>query len=159
MHTTPDPAQFRQLMGRFATGITVVTCADKAGELHGMTANSMTSVSLEPPLLLICVDHKAGMRAHLLDTGSFTVNILDQQQEALSRRFAGKHENRYEGIGYTTGTLGHPVLDGSLAYAECTVESVVDAGDHTIVIGRVVAGAAHDGRPLLYFRGGYATLA
>lgn len=157
--TTPDAAQFRQLMGRFATGITVVTCRDGDGHLHGMTANSLTSVSLAPPLLLICVDHRASMRAPLLATGSFSVNVLEQHQEALSRRFAGKHDDRFDGIGYTSGALGHPLLDGALAQAECVVDRVVEAGDHSIVIARVTAGSSAEGRPLLYFRGGYATLA
>jgi flavin reductase (DIM6/NTAB) family NADH-FMN oxidoreductase RutF len=146
-------------MGRFATGISVITCRDGAGGLHGMTANSLTSVSLAPPMLLICVDHNAALRAPLLDIGSFTVNILEQHQEALSRRFSGKHEDRFDGVGFTTGQLGHPVLDGVMAHAECVIESVVEAGDHSIVIARVIAGAAQDGRPLLYFRGGYASLA
>lgn len=154
-----DGAQFRQLMGRFATGITVVTCTAPDGTRHGMTANSLTSVSLDPPLLLICVDHKATIRAPLLAAGGFAVNILGKDQEAVSRRFSGKLEDRFAGIGWSSGTLPHPLLDGTLGHAECTIEQLVEAGDHTIVIGRVVAGAAFDGHPLCYFRGGYASLA
>ncbi len=154
-----DGAQFRQLMGRFATGVTIITCDDAKGGLHGMTANSLTSVSLDPPLLLICVDHRASMLAPLLERRGFVVNVLEQHQEALSRRFAGKHEDRFDGIGYATGRLGMPLLDGALAHLECAFHDAIEAGDHTIVLGRVITGTAHDGRPLCYFRGGYAALA
>jgi len=154
-----DAAQFRQLMGRFATGVTVITTTDASGALHGMTANSLTSVSLDPPLLLICVDHRASMLAPLRERRGFVVNVLEAHQEALSRRFAGKHEDRFDGIGYALNPEGHACLEGALAHLECAYHGEVEAGDHTIVLGRVLRGAAHDGRPLCYFRGGYAALA
>lgn len=153
-----ESAQFRQLLGRFATGVAIVTVADADGTPHGMTINSLTAVSLAPPLLLACIDHAASIRPRLLATPTFAVNILEQHQETISRRFAGDQDERFDGVGYQSGRLGHPLLDGALAHIECERFSAVETGDHTIVIGRVVAGMTYDGRPLCYYRGGYAAL-
>lgn len=154
-----DQAQFRQLLGRFATGVTVITARDADGRPHGMTANSLASVSLEPPLVLLSIDHQAAMHALLIAAPTFAVNILASNQETLSRRFAQDREARFDGIGYQESLGGLILLDGALAHLECERAATHPAGDHTILVGRVVAGSAGDGRPLCYFRGGYAALA
>ena len=153
-----DPSQFRQLLGRFATGVTVLTVTTPQGNPLGMTANSLASVSLQPPLLSVSVDHAAEMHEVILQAREFVVNILSSPQEALARRFADKHEDRFDGIGYRLSPEGLVLLDGALAHIECVREGEYPAGDHTIVVGRVVGGATADGRPLLYYRGGYAAL-
>ncbi len=154
-----DQAQFRQLLGRFATGVTVLTARDADGRPHGMTANSLSSVSLEPPLVLLSIDHEAAMHTLLVTAPVFAVNILSSHQETVSRRFAAELEERFEGIGYQESPRGLILLDEALAHIECERVATHEAGDHTILVGRVVAGSARDGRPLCYFRGGYASLA
>ncbi|MEO5825090.1 MAG: flavin reductase family protein [Gemmatimonadales bacterium] len=152
-----DQYDFRQLCGRFATGVTVVTTLDDAGQPAGMTANSFASVSLDPPLISVAVDKAASMYGAITAAQVFTVNILEAHQEALSRRFAAGLPDRFEGVGWHRGTDGQLVLDGVLAHLCCEKWQEFDAGDHTIVIGRVRFGAsAEHGRPLLYYRGGYA---
>ena len=107
-----DPAQFRQLLGRFATGVTILTTRDARGHPIGMTASSVASVSLEPPLLLVCVDRGHDMHAAMQSTRRFVLNVLAADQEALSRRFAADHPNRFDGIGYTESEQGLPLLEG-----------------------------------------------
>lgn len=151
-----DAYDYRQLCGRFATGITIITARDAEGHPAGMTVNSFASVSLVPPLISMAIDHAASMHAILLATKEFTVNILESHQEALSRRFADGPSDRFEGIGFTPSAAGRIVLDGALAHLSCERVSTVEAGDHTIFIARVLDGAAAEhGRPLLYYRGGY----
>lgn len=123
-----------------------------------MTANSLSSVSLRPPLISVSVDHEAEMHAAILKAREFVVNILSSPQEALARRFADQHEDRFDGIGYRLSPEGLVLLDGALAHIECIRQAEYPAGDHTIVVGRVVGGATANGRPLLYYRGGYAAL-
>lgn len=152
-----DPFEFRQLCGRFATGVTVITTLDAAGVPSGMTANSFASVSLDPPLVSVAIDATASTYAALLAAPHFAVNVLEAHQEALSRRFASGLPDRFEGVGWQRGADGQVLLDGALAHILCERWSTIPAGDHTILIGRVVGGAAADhGRPLLYYRGGYA---
>jgi flavin reductase (DIM6/NTAB) family NADH-FMN oxidoreductase RutF len=153
-----DPAQFRQLLGRFATGVTVLTVVTSDGRQLGMTANSLASVSLHPPLISLCVDREAEMHDAILTTREFMVNVLSSPQEALARRFADKHEDRFDGIGYHLSPAGLIMLDGALAYIECQRHAEFPAGDHTLILGRVVGGSTGEGRPLLYYRGGYAVL-
>jgi flavin reductase (DIM6/NTAB) family NADH-FMN oxidoreductase RutF len=153
-----DDAQFRQLLGRFATGVVVITLTSPDGQPHGMTANSLASVSLRPPLLSVSIDHGATMHDLVTGADQFVINVLSSHQEALSRRFADPHDDRFEGVGYHGGQHTGVLLDGALAHIECVRHDTVEAGDHTIVIGRVVAGETVDGRPLLYYRGGYAAL-
>jgi len=153
-----DPDEFRQLLGRFTTGVTVVTLGLPDGRPAGMTANSLASVSLDPPLVSVCIDHDAELYASLLAAPGFVVNILEASQESLSRRFATRHLDRFDGVGYHTSPDGHPVLDGVLASIECAPHATLPGGDHTIVVGRVLRGSASDGAPLVYFRGGYAGL-
>jgi flavin reductase (DIM6/NTAB) family NADH-FMN oxidoreductase RutF len=123
-----------------------------------MTANTLSSVSLRPPLISVCVDHEAEMHDAILKAREFVVNVLSSPQETLARRFADKHEDRFEGIGYRLSPEGLILLDGALAHIECERQAEYPGGDHTIVLGRVVGGATVDGRPLLYYRGGYAAL-
>jgi flavin reductase (DIM6/NTAB) family NADH-FMN oxidoreductase RutF len=154
-----DSALFRQLMGRFTTGVVVLTARTADGTPQGMTVNSLASVSLEPPLLLVSIDHKAEMHRTLTTTGHFALNVLSASQEGLSRRFAGDRAGRFDGIGWQPSPLGLVWLDGALAHMECERVALHEAGDHTILVGLIQAGTAGDGRPLCYFRGGYASLA
>ncbi len=124
----------------------------------GMTASSLASVSLHPPLVSVCIDHAAELHDVIVAAGEFVVNILEGRQETLARRFADKHEDRFEGIGYRRSPEGLVLLDGVLAHIECEHYATYAGGDHTIVIGRVIGGHAAEGRPLLYYRGGYASL-
>ena len=153
-----DAAQFRQLLGRFATGVTIITVTAPDGKFLGMTANSLSSVSLYPPLISVCVEREAKMHNAILAVGQFVVNVLSSSQETLARRFADKHEDRFEGIGYHISPEGLILLGGALAHVECQRFAQYPGGDHTIVVGRVTGGATSKGRPLLYYRGGYAAL-
>lgn len=153
-----EPPQFRQLLGRFATGVTVVTARGPGGGPVGMTASSVASVSLDPPLLLVCVDRTHDMHAALEAGQPFVLNVLAADQEALSRRFAGEEENRFDGVGYKENRQGVAVLDGALASIECVKQTAVPGGDHTVFFGLVTGGTVTDRRPLLYYRGGYSSL-
>lgn len=153
-----DPFEFRQLLGHFATGVTILTVVTPDGHPLGMTANSLSSVSLHPPLISVCVDREAEMHELILNTREFVVNVLASPQEALARRFADKYEDRFEGVGYHLSPEGLILLDGVLAHLECERQVNYPGGDHTIVLGRVVGGGTGDGHPLLYYRGGYAAL-
>ena len=154
-----DPDLFRSVLGRFASGVTVVTGRDPAGRDHGMTVSAFCSVSLDPPLVLVCIDRAATMHDHLVEGAPFVVNVLAGAQEALSRRFAaGDPPDRFGGVGYHRGALGVAVLDDTLAHLECRVAARHPGGDHTIVVGRVEGAATSEARPLLYYRSGYASL-
>jgi flavin reductase (DIM6/NTAB) family NADH-FMN oxidoreductase RutF len=151
-----DPSALRRVMGHFVTGVTVVTTRDRDGHFYGMTANALTSVSLAPPLLLVCVDKKAETYPYFAESRAFTVNILSAEQEDISRRFAVSGGEKFEGVTYRVGANGAPILDGALAYIECRVWSEFDGGDHTIYFGEVLeAQVAGGGKPLLFYRGGY----
>lgn len=158
--TAPDapPAAFRQLLGRFATGVAVVTTRAPDGRPVGMTASSLASVSLRPPLLSVSIDHAATIHEAILAAPAFVVNVLAESQEAISRRFAEDHPDRFDGIGYRLGEHGLVMIDGAHAWIECDRHDLVEAGDHTIVLGRVTGGTTGEGRPLLYYRGGYGAL-
>jgi flavin reductase (DIM6/NTAB) family NADH-FMN oxidoreductase RutF len=156
---TIDPDSFRSVLGRFASGVTIVTVRDAEGRDHGMTVSAFCSVSLVPPLVSVCVDRAASMHAALLAAPHFAVSILAAHQEALSRRFSGFDEHlRFDGVGFTRGQTGLALLDDALAHIECRRVDQYGAGDHTIVIGEVESAVAHAKRPLLYYRGGYAQL-
>lgn len=153
-----DKAEFRSVMGCFATGVTVVTTRSASGELHGLTANAFSSVSLEPPLVLVCISKKSESYPCFEQSGVFTVNILEAAQEHLSRRFAESGGNKFEGVEYQVGANGAPILGGVLAYLECKVAAVYEGGDHTIYVGEVQQVEARSGAPLLFYRGGYRDL-
>ena len=128
------------------------------GQPQGMTASSLASVSLLPPLVSVCVDHAAELHDAILEAREFVVNILESSQEALSRRFADKHEDRFDGVGYHRNPEGQVLLDGALAHIVCERHAIYSGGDHSIILGRVVGGSTGEGHPLLYYRGGYASL-
>jgi flavin reductase (DIM6/NTAB) family NADH-FMN oxidoreductase RutF len=154
-----DPDTFRSVLGRFATGVTIVTVRDGDGRDHGMTVNAFSSVSLVPPLVLVCIDRAASSHGPLLAASHFAVNILAAHQEAISRRFSGVDEHhRFDGIGYSRGLTGAALLDDVLAHVECLRVAQHEAGDHTIVVGEVQTAVSFSERPLLYYRGGYAQL-
>ena len=159
---TTDPKEYRDIIGRFATGVTVVTTAVD-GWLHGMTANAITSVSLDPLLLLVCVEKSAHTHDHLSRAGAFAMNILSEDQQVVSQTFAASNEpeeGRLQGIAYRIGGNGAPIIDGCIAHIECEVTERTDAGDHTIFIGSVLdATIDHEAQPLLFYRGKYRKLA
>ncbi len=148
----------RRIFGRFATGVTVVL-ARRADGPHGMTANAVASLSLAPPLLLVAVDKRAQMHAALSEAKCFAVNILAEDQEALSRRFALTGPKEFGDLNLTTAVTGAPVLAGALAWADCRLAHVLPGGDHDIFVGEIVAGDAREGKPLLYYDGKYRQLA
>jgi flavin reductase (DIM6/NTAB) family NADH-FMN oxidoreductase RutF len=155
-----DPDAFRSVLGRFASGITIVTAIDTDGRDVGMTVSAFSSVSLFPPLVQICVDRTASMFETLRQHAKgFGVSILASDQEALSRRFAAEDSmHRFDGIGYSRGESGVVLLEDALAHIECRMFACHDAGDHMLFIGEVERATAADARPLLYYRGGYAQL-
>lgn len=153
-----DPALFRSVLGRFASGVTVITTRDAAGNDHGMTVSAFCSVSLDPPLVAVCVEEHTVMHDVIGSASQFAVNMLSSQQESVSRRFSEQLDDRFAGIGYTRGKTGSVLLDGILAYLECDIIARYPAGDHTIIVGQVIAAGAQLERPLLYYRGGYAQL-
>src|SRR5262249_16655328 len=156
-----DADTFRAVLGRFASGVTIVTARDSAGKDHGMTVSAFCSLSLDPSLVLFCVDHAASMHELLLGHPRFGISILSSSQEAYSRRFADpgpERSARFDGIAYRRGDAGVVLLDEALAHLECRILRHYDEGDHTVFIAEVERAEALDGRPLLYFRGGYAQL-
>lgn len=155
-----DATAYRRLMSHFPTGISVITT--KAGDhLHGMTANAVTSVSLNPPSLLVVVGKENDTHDLIPKMGGFVVNFLSKEQAWLSDRFADRHKvaDMFEGVSWHPGSAGVPILDGSLGYVECTLEHAFPAFDHTIYVGRVAALATgSDGPPLIYHKSHYTTL-
>jgi flavin reductase (DIM6/NTAB) family NADH-FMN oxidoreductase RutF len=155
-----DSGMQRKIMGHFATGVTVVTT--KVGdELFGMTANAVTSLSLSPPLVLVCVDKRAAMHESLKQSMCYAMNLLAESQEAISTRFAMKGPKDFSDLHCFTAETGCPIFGDSLAYADCKVIDIAAGGDHDIFIGQIVAGdllKATD-NPLLYYTGKYRKLA
>ena len=152
-------AEFRKAMGSFATGVTVIT-VDYEGEVHGMTANAFASVSLDPMLVLVCVDHRARTHAHLTARKRFGVNVLAENQRAVSEYYADpnpdhRYAEREARARFDRTQHGTPVLHGALAYLECRLHTAQDAGDHTIFIAEVEDVVVRAGDPLLYFRSEY----
>src|SRR6202035_1096695 len=152
-------AEFRQALGCFATGVTVIT-VDYEGQVQGMTANAFASVSLDPPLVLVCVDHSARTHAHLHAKKRFGINVLAEDQRVISEYYAQPvctHERAEEEAGarFERTAKGTPMLRGALAYLECRLQSTQEAGDHTIFIAEVEDVVVREGDPLLFFRGKY----
>jgi flavin reductase (DIM6/NTAB) family NADH-FMN oxidoreductase RutF len=155
-----DSRRFRDALGCFATGITVVTARAADGAPLGVTVNSFNSVSLDPPLVLFSLDRSAARFAEFSAAGHFAVNVLRDDQQDLSHRFASRGNDAWEGLDVETGESGCPLLPGVLAVFECELETTYDGGDHVIFIGRVRhIDHLAAGTPLLYFRGGYTHLA
>ena len=153
-----DQYQFRRVMGNFATGVTILTTA-VGEETHGMTANAVCSVSLDPLLVLVCVNKQARSHDALSQSGVFALNVLAEEQEHLSRLFADNTvdaEHSLAGLSCRHGVTGAPILVDSLAYVDCRVTATYPGGDHTIFVGAVEdAAVLREGRPLLFFRGAY----
>ena len=157
--TSVTPQDFRAALGRFTSGVTVITVETPSGGIHGMTASSFCSVSLRPPLVLVCVDHLAETYLHIHDRGRFGVSVLKEEQEALSEFFADPERNpdaaRRLGIHYDHMKSGIPVVADTLAILDCVVVQSHAAGDHTIFVAEVAEVSLGEGYPLLYFRGRY----
>jgi flavin reductase (DIM6/NTAB) family NADH-FMN oxidoreductase RutF len=153
-----DPDEFRAVLGRFASGVTILTVRDAEQRDHGMTVSAFCSVSLSPPLVLACIDRATEMYTIIPEASHFGVNILEEGQEALSRRFAELPSGRFDGIGYSRAESGVVLLDDALAHLDCRRVARHEAGDHAIYVGEVEWASCRQDRPLLYYRGGYAQL-
>lgn len=153
-----DAPAFRRALGQFASGITVVTSRDAAGQPAGLTANSFCSVSLDPPLVLVCVDHRSEVNEALRSSGLFGVSVLREGQEAWSRRFASSGPEKFRDAGLLTGPNGAQLVPDALAHLECRVRASHPEGDHTIWVGEVLELAVAPGRPLLYHASAYRRL-
>ncbi|MGH2747651.1 MAG: flavin reductase family protein [Actinomycetota bacterium] len=152
-----DRAEFKNALAKFPSGITIVTVAVE-GTLHGMTASAFASVSLEPPLILVCLDKSSRTRELLLEVGTFAVNVLAAHQEEAARAFAQTGKKPFEELPHGFGSTGAPLLEESLAWIECRVERAIEAGDHDVVVGEVIACAGRSGDPLVYFDKSYRSL-
>lgn len=149
-----DARSFRKVMARFPTGVTVVTARAGEGAPMGLTVNAFTSVSLEPPLVLVCIDRGSGSHDGILSAGSFAVNVLSSAQGAVARRFAADPAaGRFDQVAWRVGPGGAPILDGVVAWLSCAVEATHPGGDHTILVGRVQAADAGSGEALAFYRG------
>lgn len=155
---TPDPKALRNAFGAFATGVTVITTRQPDGTPRGFTANSFTSVSLDPPLLLVCLAKSAHSAEVFAQAPHFAVNILAEDQKAVSGLFASRAPDKFAQCAWTPGQDGVPLIDGSLAQFACASQQIVDAGDHLILVGRVQAFWTAEGQPLGYFRGNYFSI-
>lgn len=154
-----DPRTLRAALGCFATGVTVVTCIAPNGQPVGLTANSFTSVSLDPPLLLVCIAKPAGCAEAMVAASHFAVNVLQNGQQPASIRFATRDEDRFGATPWSEGEFGPPILKDSLGVFECERFQVHDGGDHHIVVGQVLKASFDESLdPLLYFRGKYRRL-
>jgi flavin reductase (DIM6/NTAB) family NADH-FMN oxidoreductase RutF len=153
---TMDAAEFRRILGHWASGVAVVTTLREDGSPWGLTANAFTSVSLDPPLVLVCLDLTSDTGAWLRAAGYFAVSVLAADQERLARRFAEEATlDRFAGVAWRTEATGAPVLADAVAWLDCRLHAEHPAGDHAIFVGRIAAGDAADVPPLLYYRGGY----
>jgi len=151
-------AEFRRACARFATGITVVSTRADDGSPHGLTVNSFTSVSAEPPLVLVCIDRQCSLLCHFQQCEYFAINFLAEDQEAISRRFAESLDARFDGVRWHASPTGSPLLHSTLGALECRVSQRVETGDHVLLIGLVLSAKASPGRPLVYFNSAYQQL-
>ena len=152
-----SPDEYRDAVRRFASGVTVVTVAVD-NELHGMTASSFASVSLDPPLVLVSLDKTSRTRTMIATAGSFAVNVLADGQENVARAFARTGDNKFESLAHRIGPSGAPLLDGTIAWLECRTTDVIDGGDHDVFLAEVLATGGEDGEPLVYYDRGYRSL-
>lgn len=153
----PDPALFRTVLGHFASGVVIVTGATPQGP-SGFTCQSFFSVSLEPPLVAIAPGKSSTSWPGIAESGAFCANVLSEEQESLCRTFAVSGGDKFSGVGWTAGPTRSPVLKDVLAWIDCRIEAVHEAGDHVLVLGRVVEMGYANGRPLLFYRGGFGGL-
>jgi flavin reductase (DIM6/NTAB) family NADH-FMN oxidoreductase RutF len=153
-----DSREIRNIMGHFATGVTIVTTRDSAGSPFGLTVNSFTSLSLNPPLVVVCIDKAAQCYSCFEESKVFAVNVLSEDQEELSSRFATKGIEKFGEIKWHRGENNVPLLDGSIGTIECKIVNSYEGGDHTIYLGEIVSANATEDRPLLFFKGKYHRL-
>lgn len=155
-----EPLLFRDVLGSYPTGVCVITSVDPDGVRHGLVVGSFTSISLDPPLVGFFPDKRSSSWPRIGATGRFCVNVLGASQLDLCRRFASKADDKFAELAHGQSPAGLPLLDDALAWIDCTIERVVDIGDHLLVVGAVEAlGKREDGTPLMFFRGGYHDLA
>lgn len=152
MSSSIDANTMRHAMGHYATGVAVIT-TEADGQPHGMTMNSLTSVSLDPPLLLICFNHGARSAEAVVESGTFVVNILSRRQHEVAMRFAKRGEEHFAGLNLEYGEHAVPVVPRALAHLECNVQQVLEAGDHTVVFGEVTKTCTNEGKPLAFYSG------
>lgn len=153
-----DGAALRRVLRHFAAGVTVITSVNDAGDPVGMTATAFSSVSLDPPMVLVCVNATARTRHAIEGRAGYAVNVLSLDQEAVARRFASSAVDKFDGVAWRPGTTGVPLVEDALATLECEVVRSVEAGTHIVYIGAVLAGSEPGGEPLLYFDGAYRSL-
>lgn len=146
-------ANLRKFAGNFATGVAVITAPGRAGTLCGLTMNAVTSLSLSPPLYLICLGNSSNTLAAVLDSGRFAINFLAAHQTELSKRFASKESNKFWGVAYSLGEKGCPLLDEALAACECEVQATYPGGDHKIIVGEVQSININGGQPMIFHNG------
>jgi len=151
--------EFRRACGRFATGVTIASVLDESGMPHGLTVSSFCSVSLDPPLVLICLGRETASLETFRNAKHFGINVLAQDQRGLSERFARKGHDRFDGLEWTSGETGVPLLAGAIAQMECEVVQRIPAGDHDIFVGEIVNARVHKGEPLIHFSSRYSKLA
>ncbi|MFN0279144.1 MAG: flavin reductase family protein [Pyrinomonadaceae bacterium] len=156
MPVTPD--EFKNALSQFASGVSVVSTKDAAGKLHGITVSAFCSVSLEPPMVLICIEKSTFSHYAFEESGVFVVNILRESQASASERFAAPFSDKFEDIEFFSGIDGVPVLKDALASLECRQTFAYHGGDHSIFVGQVENVIVRDGDPLIYFRGEYGTI-
>ena len=150
-----DQNRFRDVMSRLVTGVALVTCRFE-GSVHGLTVNAVSSVSLNPPLVLVCLDRNGNSHDPVIASGAFAVSVLARDHEELAHRFArGTHRERFAGVAFREGASGSPVLRDALAWLDCAIRAVHPAGDHSIVVGEALRCGAGEGNPLVFFRSGY----
>lgn len=152
-----DSTQFRKTLSHFASGVTIVTTSSD-GIDYGLTVSAFSSLSLEPPLVLICIEKSVKTHEAIHKAGKFAVNVLEESQVDLSNRFASRTEDKFFGLTLTRGSLDLPLLPNTIASIECRVTAELPGGDHTIFVGEIEASDTSEGAPLLYFRGSYRSL-
>ncbi len=150
--------EFKAALGKFASGVTVVTTKDASGNLHGLTVSAFSSVSMNPPLILVCILKTTGSYSSFEKSKTFIVNILDESQQQVSNRFASHSDDKFSGQNYDLNENGLPVLADCLVNLECTLKHSYDGGDHTIFVGEIEKAIITHGRPLLYWSGNYRNL-
>jgi len=149
---------FREACAKFATGVAVATVLAPDGAPHGLTISSFTAVSIEPPLILVCIDYACAFLEHFRASTHFGVNVLAETQRDLSVIFAEKPEGRFEGVEWNSSASGVPLLQNCLTNLECRVWSIVEAGDHAVFLAEVVEAESREGQPLLYYNRDYRSL-
>lgn len=158
-HSQCDALQFRKACSRFPTGVTVTTLMGSDSKPYGITVSSFTSVSLTPPMILVCIDHRSQMLPHLAVDRCFGINVLSEQQQELSRRFSGSWGERFNGVKWYPGKTGVPLLFDVPAVFECMVSATLPAGDHMVVIGQVLHAEYSEHSPLAYLNSSYGKIA